>query len=233
MASNPQHEPTMEEILASIRKIISEDSNEAQPQEAKSNGASAPSADSDVYELHEAEIVEEPTAPAPVPTATVVPLAPVETPRAMPAPVQLKPEDDIVFQSHEEPPVTASVSPAPAAEVSSDAHEGFFSDNTRKAMHETFARLDPVHEDAPVPRSAPSLAAEGSSVQAVFENAVREKFGPVASEYLHSHADDIVERMKPLIREWMDEHFPAILEGAVRNEVERAVKAAAAAKARR
>ena len=26
--SNPQHEPTMEEILASIRKIISEDSNE-------------------------------------------------------------------------------------------------------------------------------------------------------------------------------------------------------------
>ena len=29
MASNPQHEPTMEEILASIRKIISEDSTEA------------------------------------------------------------------------------------------------------------------------------------------------------------------------------------------------------------
>jgi len=29
MASSPQHEPTMEEILASIRKIISEDSSEA------------------------------------------------------------------------------------------------------------------------------------------------------------------------------------------------------------
>jgi cell pole-organizing protein PopZ len=27
--SNPQHEPTMEEILASIRKIISEDGPEA------------------------------------------------------------------------------------------------------------------------------------------------------------------------------------------------------------
>jgi len=27
--SNPQHEPTMEEILASIRKIISEDTPEA------------------------------------------------------------------------------------------------------------------------------------------------------------------------------------------------------------
>ena len=33
------------------------------------------------------------------------------------------------------------------------------------------------------------------------------------------------ERMKPLIREWMDEHFPPLLEGAVRAEVERVVKA--------
>jgi len=41
------------------------------------------------------------------------------------------------------------------------------------------------------------------------------------------------ERMKPIVREWMDEHFPAILEGAVRNEVERAVRAAAATKPRR
>ena len=29
--SSPQHEPTMEEILASIRKIISEDTPEAAP----------------------------------------------------------------------------------------------------------------------------------------------------------------------------------------------------------
>ena len=32
--SNPQHEPTMEEILASIRKIISEDAPEGAPAEA-------------------------------------------------------------------------------------------------------------------------------------------------------------------------------------------------------
>jgi cell pole-organizing protein PopZ len=31
--------------------------------------------------------------------------------------------------------------------------------------------------------------------------------------------------MEALIREWMDEHFPALLEGAVRAEVERVVKA--------
>jgi len=35
---------------------------------------------------------------------------------------------------------------------------------------------------------------------------------------------DLLDAVKPLIREWMDEHFPALLEGAVRNEVERVVR---------
>jgi cell pole-organizing protein PopZ len=84
------------------------------------------------------------------------------------------------------------------------------------------------------PAASPAVSApEGGSVQSVFEHAVRETFGPIATSFLHMHADEIVERMKPLVREWMDEHFPAILEGAVRNEVERAVKAAASVKPRR
>jgi cell pole-organizing protein PopZ len=230
MASNPQHEPTMEEILASIRKIISEDSSDGAPQDAKTNGAATDHADSDVFELREADIVEEPaSAPAPVAVAP----AP-EPARVMQVPLPPKPENDIVFETREETPVNAPVSPAASNDTTADTHEGFFSDTTRKAMHETFAKLDPVV--APAASSAPastSALAEGASVQAVFEHAVREKFGPVATDYLHGHVDDIVERMKPLIREWMDEHFPAILEGAVRNEVERAVKAAAAAKPRR
>ena len=43
--------------------------------------------------------------------------------------------------------------------------------------------------------------------------------------YLRDNSQLVVERMKPLIREWMDEHFPALLENAVRGEVERIVKA--------
>lgn len=234
MASNPQHEPTMEEILASIRKIISEDSNEAQPvHEAKPGNGAAPVAatvESDVYELHEAEIVEEPHQ-ALEPQPTVVPMTP-EPSRVMQMPVPPKPENDIVFQPREESPVTASVSPAPA-ETHSEATEGFFSDNTRRAMHDTFARLDPGQDEAPSAQPAQTFSAEGASVQAVFEHAIRDSFGPLATQYLHGNIDLIVERMKPLVREWMDEHFPAILEGAVRNEVERAVKAAASSKARR
>ena len=54
--TSPQHEPTMEEILASIRKIISEDSSEpqpAQPQVAQPQPMQPP-----VSELHEADVLE-------------------------------------------------------------------------------------------------------------------------------------------------------------------------------
>jgi cell pole-organizing protein PopZ len=215
MASIPQQEPTMEEILASIRKIISEDSNEG---EAKSPAAYAVSADEgDVLELTHDEVVEEPGDDASMRTP--------EPARVMQMSASTKHEDEISF---EESPVSPSVTTA--ASNDAEAREGFFSDTARKAMHETFAQLETQHEETPRATSVEPSLPEGASVQKVFEHAVREKFGPVASDYLHAHMDEIVERMKPIIREWMDEHFPAILEGAVRNEVERAVRASGAAK---
>ena len=64
----------------------------------------------------------------------------------------------------------------------------------------------------------------GSSVETVFERAVRDSFEPVLRQYLSDNSAAVIERMKPLIRDWMDEHFPPLLEGAVRAEVERVVK---------
>ena len=66
---------------------------------------------------------------------------------------------------------------------------------------------------------------DGATVENVFERAVRESFEPVLQKYIADNSSAVIERMKPLIREWMDEHFPALLEGAVRAEVERVVKA--------
>jgi cell pole-organizing protein PopZ len=57
---------------------------------------------------------------------------------------------------------------------------------------------------------------------------VRESFEPVMRGYLSDNSASVIEGMKPLIREWMDAHFPALLEGAVRAEVERVVKSRAA-----
>ena len=70
--SSPQHEPTMEEILASIRKIISEDAPADAP--ATQEGAPAPS-QPDVLELTQ-EVMEAPAPVQPVP----VPPAPIFMP---------------------------------------------------------------------------------------------------------------------------------------------------------
>ena len=201
--SNPQHEPTMEEILASIRKIISEDAPEAAPAaEAPAAGRAPPPppVHDDVLELTQ-EVVEAPAAPVPPP-------APVAPPAPMPAPVQ-----DVVFES---------VAPAPAA----PQHSDIFSDQTRKAMEDTFNSIPDEDEPAPHPvrNAAPIGTIDGSTVENVFERAVRESFEPVLQKYLSDNSAAVIDRMKPLIREWMDEHFPALLEGAVRAEVERVVK---------
>jgi len=196
--SNPQHEPTMEEILASIRKIISEDAPEGAPaeQQPAAQAAPQPVQQDDVLELtHEVEAVQP---------------APVYEPAPQPEPVG-DPAEDIVFET-----VTPTAS-----------NSDIFSDHTRKAMEDAFDSIP--EEPAPAPAApyraaAPLAPVDGSSVENVFERAVRESFEPVLQKYLSDNSSSVIEGMKPLIREWMDEHFPALLEGAVRAEVERVVR---------
>jgi cell pole-organizing protein PopZ len=200
MASSPQHEPTMEEILASIRKIISEDAPEGAP--APEPEPIAAPEEHEVLELTQ----ELPPEPKPEPVVAAVPPP--------------KPEPDVVFQevAIEEPPV-------PDAPASDD----IFSDSTRKAMDETFAKIPEAVATAPAPlAAAPShsfTTPEGLSVEAVFERAITSSFDPMLQKWMDTNKSELMASVKPLIREWMDEHFPALLEGAVRNEVERVVKA--------
>jgi cell pole-organizing protein PopZ len=192
----------MEEILASIRKIISEDAPEGGAPAAEAAAPSPPPPPSpaaapaqapvedDILELtQEVEMV----APAPIP-------APIPSPA-----------EDIVFENV-----------APSSE-----HSDIFSDQTRKAMEDAFNAIPDEEPEpvAPVRRSAPIPPVDGASVESVFERAVRESFEPVLQKYLSDNSGAVIEGMKPLIREWMDEHFPPLLEGAVRAEVERVVKA--------
>jgi cell pole-organizing protein PopZ len=200
----------MEEILASIRKIISEDNPpEAAPAAAAPKPVAAPAPTPESAPQPEMEVLEltqevaEPPAPEPVP----------EPPRA--EEIIEERTDEIVFE-----PITArEPAPTPASE------NDIFSDHTRRAMEDTFDSL-PDGSDEPVARPGrAATAADGSSVESVFERAVRESFEPVLQKYLQDNSQLVIERMKPLIREWMDENFPALLDNAVRGEVERIVKA--------
>jgi cell pole-organizing protein PopZ len=195
----------MEEILASIRKIISEDAAPETP---------APKQDNDVLELTQ-EVVEDPPPPPPAPQA-VAEAEPTPAPQPEPAPVA-QPENDIVFVSHEETTVSAP----------SETHDdGIFSDKARKAIDDAFAGLDEVQEEhQPATPRFSSASMDGNSVEAVFERAVRSGVEPLLNQWMDGHRDELMSAIKPLLRDWMDEHFPALLEGAVRDEVARVVKA--------
>ena len=214
--SSPQHEPSMEEILASIRKIISEDSSEAQ---------SAPSPqEPEVLELTQ-EMHDE-RAPSHTQDNTAEPSHASEA-GAVPEPS---------YSVTAAPTMSAAenIVPGPSTEevyVSNPAHvsshEGIFSEKSRKAIDDAFAGLEHVRQSPKTEsrRSASMPQVEGNSVEAVFERAVRASIDPVLDQWMAQHRDDLMNSVKPLIREWMDDHFPALLEGAVLEEVARVIKA--------
>ena len=73
--SNPNNEPTMDEILASIRKIISEDQPEAEEENAPQAAAPAEPVAAPVVEE---PVVEERVAEAPIGTETGEPVGATE-----------------------------------------------------------------------------------------------------------------------------------------------------------
>jgi cell pole-organizing protein PopZ len=197
----------MEEILASIRKIISEDSGEPQPVQpppAPQARAVVETHDADVLELTQ-EVHEEPPPVPPPPPAPVFAAAP---PPAEPV------ADDVEFQPIEETPVNTTVQPPLST------GEGIFSEKTRKALSDAFANVDPE----PQAKSAPDLGApvapiDGRTIEAVFDNAVRQAFNPVLQNWLDQNADAVVERMKPVITQWLEDRLTPQLEQWVREEV--------------
>ena len=206
MSSQPnpqsQTEPTMEEILASIRKIISED----QPAEA-SKPAARPT------------VVKAPPAPAAPVSARAAPAGdldvldltdeiPDEEPAEMPKPLAVAPapalENDVIFQAIEPSP---KVKEAPM-------DDDLISEPTRHAMGQAFANLNG--------QSPPQVTLKGGSVESVFAEAVQQAFRPVLKEWLDEHSSDVMDQLRPLIRAWMDEHLPPLIEAAVVKEIVRA-----------
>lgn len=187
--ANSQPEPTMEEILASIRKIIAED-----PPGAESTGASAAASEEPevldlTQEVHEAAVASSPPA--------------AQTQEAAGSPLEDAPAEN-----------------ASAAEPHSS--DGIFSDKSRKALSDAFADLETASSET-TSQQVPSMS--GLPIEALFEKAVHDAFEPVLRKWLDENSATLIERAKPAISDWLDKHFPAMLEDAVRNEVARAVMA--------
>ncbi len=170
-AAPPPGDPSMEDILASIRRILNED--EAPP--ASPQGP-PPSAGDEPLDLTREMLVGAPPAaspPAP-PAASAAPHPPPQAP-APPAPAE---------------PPAASPPPAPVP-------------------------ADTLLAPAAVAAASASLGHLLRAVAAERGSAVRGG-GPTIE-------DVVREELRPLLKEWLDRHLPAVVERLVRAEIERVV----------
>lgn len=175
-ASLKANEPSMEEILASIRRIIAEDT--------------APAAEAAPAPEPEPEPEAPPAAEEEPDVLDLASIGPVSDP-----------EDDIEFREIEEPLILAK---AKAAE--------------------------PEPEPEPAPPPAPRLseapkADPDALLSPAVAAAVSSAFVSLGSLHVpqggHTLEDLVKEMLKPMLKAWLDENLPALVETLVRAEIER------------
>ena len=207
MSDPTAQEPTMEEILASIRRIISED--DAPATEAPTALAEAPApAPAPVHE----------EAPKPAPALHVAP-PPVHEP---------EPEEEDVLE-------LTDPEPAPA-ETHGDL-DVFAPPSPPKLEPIKAAESPPRPALAPAPSYAPAYDEEpgGSLVEdepllgGGAHQMAASHFGRLAQSIAMPPSgqtlDAVVrELLRPLLKDWLDEHLPAIVEEKVQAEVDRVAR---------
>ncbi|OYX29259.1 MAG: hypothetical protein B7Y99_13460 [Caulobacterales bacterium 32-69-10] len=202
MSDTNAQEPTMEEILASIRRIISEDDAPA---------AAAPGAAAE-------EPAPEPAAPEPAPE-------PVAAAPAAPEPFEIDEgdDDDVLELTNPEPAPAAPPAPEPepfaAVETLGDI------DISPRAAPPSAP--EPAPEPVPEPVYAPmSLDDEDGLTAPPTADAAASIFGQLSRTLAmpaeHRTLEDVVrELLRPMLKQWLDQNLPSIVETAVQDEVER------------
>ena len=188
-------EPSMDDILASIRKILNEDDVPgAQP--------TSPAPPPEPLMLTEEMLVAEPTVPT---LATAPPLPTFAT--APPPGVQIvPPPEPVVADTVVEPPPPL----------------GLAASTVRPAAVEPVARqaTTPMSRAELV---APAAAAAAAASMGELLRAVSQERGSAVTRGGPTIEDVVREEMRPILKEWLDAHLPSIVERAVRAEIERVV----------
>jgi cell pole-organizing protein PopZ len=174
----------MEEILASIRRIISEDDA---PADGEGDVAAAPAA----------EAAEEPM-------AELEPMAAFEMPEQEADPLALD-EDVLELTDRIDDPFDAN-EPAAMSDLEVLAPQ---------QPMETFDIESPPSFDDDEPLVSASPSAEAASA---FDRLERSILMP---EHGRTLEDVVREMLRPMMRAWLDEHLPSIVEAQVAAEVER------------
>ncbi|PAY05373.1 hypothetical protein CK489_28705 [Bradyrhizobium sp. UFLA03-84] len=233
-------EPSMEEILASIRRIIADD--EAKPGAAEKLAAAAPPPPP------KAEPTPPPAAkPAmksPPPAAKAAAPAPKSPPPAAPA---SNSQDDIdsLLASLDEATPAAEIRPSPQPEAQPEADVFELTDDMalpEPAPAPSFRKVEPqddvefteartrapVQESVREPVREPP-AIETAPMQQIISGttmrAVESAFNSLANTVLSNNArtlEDLVKEMlRPMLKSWLDDNLPGLVERIVKAEIER------------
>ena len=251
-ADKKAYEPSMEEILASIRRIIADDQSlpvrtprepepttpvrtqQDVPQPIRSNETVSTMASSIAPVMPPADAQTEPTAAA----AAAAPMErePAVAHGAISAPQFAMPD-------------------GPVAEEPARTHPAFRAVPT---VQETLARETPARETLvpekpardvePPPRAEPTAGADPESDEAppewtpprppssertalfsaATDSAVSSAFNMLAASRLADNSDELMtlarEMIRPLLRSWIDENMPGMVERMVRAEIERVAR---------
>ncbi|MCK1517218.1 DUF2497 domain-containing protein [Bradyrhizobium sp. 190] len=225
-------EPSMEEILASIRRIIADD--EAKPAAAEKPASPAAAAKPAVMK----DIPPSAIAPAPKPVAAPKPAPP---PPPAPEPVASNNQDDIdaMLASLDAATPEADIRPAPQPEAEPDVFEltdeMALPDPTPAPAAATFNKVEPQDDieftEAKASRRQPAYepSMESPPARPILSHstvsAVESAFNSLANTVLSNNArtlEDLVKEMlRPMLKSWLDDNLPGLVERIVKAEIER------------
>jgi uncharacterized protein len=181
-----QNEPSMEEILASIRRIISDDTPTAKKEDSPAPDAPLQMMEEDdILDLAEVSSIA-PRAPAPAPSQENS-LTSLENALGLSKPVQPEPAPPPVRPALPEP-----VAPPPALKSVSQLEERILSQET------------------------------GAIVGQAIQSLARQAAAPVVPG--RSMEEVVVDALRPVLRTWLDDHLPGIVERLVKAEIERVTR---------
>ncbi|MEQ8745510.1 DUF2497 domain-containing protein [Pyruvatibacter sp.] len=213
-----QQEPSMEEILASIRRIISEDGDE-NGADAKAAAPDAPDGDADGDDdaISVEDILEDDAEDDDVLELTDVAEAP-SIPEPEPEPV--------VAAVHEPEPKSAPETPTDPFDTGDDSDLMAID---RTPDPEPAPKPAPVAMpvSAPRPASSEKIESQGlmseeaaSAATAAFERLSDDM--RISSDGTSRTMEDLVQDLlRPMMKQWLDENLASIVEAAVAEEVER------------
>jgi cell pole-organizing protein PopZ len=217
----------MEEILASIRRIIADD--EAKPAAAEKPASPPAAAKPAVMK----DIPPSAIAPAPKPAAAPKPAPPPPPPA--PEPVSNNQDDiDAMLASLDAATPEADIRPAqPEADVFELTDEMALPDPAPPAA--SFNKIEPADDiefsEAKASRRQPAYEPpfESAPARPILSHstvsAVESAFNSLANTVLSNNArtlEDLVKEMlRPMLKSWLDDNLPGLVERIVKAEIER------------